>query len=480
MSFDPTRAGARAAPRRRGPGLHRAHPRPGRSHPARPRRPRPARRRPDRHRQDGRLRAADPPAPQRAAARRRGSCRSATAGPAARPACRSAASSSPRPASSRSRSRRASAPTAAASPIRSTTIYGGVGFEPQVRALRGRPRDRRRDARPAARPRRPAHDRSRLGRDPRPRRGGPDARHGLHPRHPPDPRPAAAAAPEPAVLGDVLRRDPRSSPAGILHDPAQVQIARRNSAVELVRQVVYPVDRERKRELLSHLIRSGRIEQALVFTRTKHGANRLAEQLERDGIAATAIHGNKSQGQRVRALDDFKAGRVADPRRHRDRGPRPRHRRPAARRQLRAADGRRRTTSTGSAGPAAPAWKATPSRSSASTRSALLREIEAVLRQPIPREDDRRASRSTARSGPRPSASGRAGAADQVPRGARTHGQGPAAEASPPHDGPAVTEARASATARPSRTDRRPPMGRPQRVRRDAGSAPQAPGHRPA
>jgi ATP-dependent RNA helicase RhlE len=69
------------------------------------------------------------------------------------------------------------------------------------------------------------------------------------------------------------------------------------------------VDRERKRELLSHLITSGRIEQALVFTRTKHGANRLAQQLERDGIAATAIHGNKSQPQRVRALADFKAGK---------------------------------------------------------------------------------------------------------------------------------------------------------------------------
>jgi ATP-dependent RNA helicase RhlE len=96
-----------------------------------------------------------------------------------------------------------------------------------------------------------------------------------------------------------------------LNDPAQVQIARRNAPIELVRQVAYPVDRERKRELLSHLIRSGRIDRALVFTRTKHGANRLAEQLARDGIAAAAIHGNKSQGQRVRALDDFKAGRAA-------------------------------------------------------------------------------------------------------------------------------------------------------------------------
>ncbi len=98
---------------------------------------------------------------------------------------------------------------------------------------------------------------------------------------------------------------------GILRDPAMVQVTPRNTATELVTQVVFPVDRERKRELLSDLIRTGRIEQALVFTRTKHGANRLAEQLLRDGINAAAIHGNKSQGQRVRALDDFKAGRAS-------------------------------------------------------------------------------------------------------------------------------------------------------------------------
>ena len=101
----------------------------------------------------------------------------------------------------------------------------------------------------------------------------------------------------------------RSLASGFLHDPASVQVTPRNSAAPLVSQVVHPVDRERKRELLSHLIRSGRIDQALVFARTKHGANRLAEQLARDGIAATAIHGNKSQGQRVRALADFKSGR---------------------------------------------------------------------------------------------------------------------------------------------------------------------------
>ncbi len=102
----------------------------------------------------------------------------------------------------------------------------------------------------------------------------------------------------------------RSLASGFLHDPATVQVTPRNSAAPLVTQVVHPVDRERKRELLSHLIRTGAIDQALVFTRTKHGANRLAQQLERDGIAAMAIHGNKSQGQRVRALADFKSGRT--------------------------------------------------------------------------------------------------------------------------------------------------------------------------
>ena len=96
-----------------------------------------------------------------------------------------------------------------------------------------------------------------------------------------------------------------------LERPAEVDVAPRNTAAVLVRQLVLPVDRERKRELLSSLVRGGRIDQALVFTRTKHGANRLAEQLSRDGIATAAIHGNKAQAQRVRALEDFKAGRVA-------------------------------------------------------------------------------------------------------------------------------------------------------------------------
>ncbi|MGH2446923.1 MAG: DEAD/DEAH box helicase [Candidatus Limnocylindria bacterium] len=97
---------------------------------------------------------------------------------------------------------------------------------------------------------------------------------------------------------------------GLLERPASVQVTPENTAVDLVDQVVYPVDRARKRELLTHLVRTRVIDQALVFTRTKHGANKLAEQLNRDGIATAAIHGNKSQPQRMRALADLKAGRV--------------------------------------------------------------------------------------------------------------------------------------------------------------------------
>jgi ATP-dependent RNA helicase RhlE len=91
-----------------------------------------------------------------------------------------------------------------------------------------------------------------------------------------------------------------------LHDPATVEVARRNTPAELVTQVVHPVDKERKRALLSHLIKEKNWFQVLVFTKTKHGANRLAELLERDGIESAAIHGNKSQGARTRALAQFK------------------------------------------------------------------------------------------------------------------------------------------------------------------------------
>lgn len=96
----------------------------------------------------------------------------------------------------------------------------------------------------------------------------------------------------------------------LLNRPTLIEVARRNTASERVTQRVHPVDRHRKRELLSYLIGSGQWQQVLVFTRTKHGANRLTEQLMEDGISAAAIHGNKSQGARTKALEDFKRNAI--------------------------------------------------------------------------------------------------------------------------------------------------------------------------
>jgi len=194
-------------------------------------------------------------------------------------------------------------------PVRSTTIYGGVGYDNQVRALRAGP-----EIVVATPGRLLDHVGQRtidlgaveiLVLD--------EADRMLDMGFIRDIRRVLAILParrQNLLFSATFSDEIRGLASGLLHDPAYVQIARRNAPIELVRQVVMPVDRERKCELLSHLITSGRVEQALVFTRTKHGANRLAEQLVRDGIGANAIHGNKSQGQRVRALDEFKSGRV--------------------------------------------------------------------------------------------------------------------------------------------------------------------------
>jgi ATP-dependent RNA helicase RhlE len=96
----------------------------------------------------------------------------------------------------------------------------------------------------------------------------------------------------------------------ILHKPKLVEVARQNAAAENVGQSVFHVPKSRKCELLSHLIKDGDWNQVLVFTRTKHGANRLAKQLGNNGIMAAAIHGNKSQTARTLALAEFKACKV--------------------------------------------------------------------------------------------------------------------------------------------------------------------------
>ncbi len=193
--------------------------------------------------------------------------------------------------------------------FRSTTIYGGVGFDPQVRALRAGP-----EIVVATPGRLLDHvgqrtiDLSRveiLVLD--------EADRMLDMGFIRDIRKILTLLPskrQNLLFSATFSDEIRHLADGILDRPASVEVARRNTPAELVRQVVHPVDRERKRELLSRLIRTGAIRQALVFTRTKHGASRLSEQLVRDGIAAAAIHGNRSQPQRVRALNDFKAGRV--------------------------------------------------------------------------------------------------------------------------------------------------------------------------
>jgi ATP-dependent RNA helicase RhlE len=104
--------------------------------------------------------------------------------------------------------------------------------------------------------------------------------------------------------------DIRSLANRMLHSPASIEIGQRNAPAEGIEQAVYFVDKGQKRGALSWLIGSGNWRQVLVFTRTKHGANRLSDQLEQDGLTAVAIHGNKSQGARTRALADFKNGAV--------------------------------------------------------------------------------------------------------------------------------------------------------------------------
>jgi ATP-dependent RNA helicase RhlE len=193
--------------------------------------------------------------------------------------------------------------------VRSAAIYGGVGFGPQVAALRRSP-----DVVVAT----PGRLLDHLGQRTIDLSGIEilvldEADRMLDMGFIRDIRRVLAALPaqrQNLLFSATFSGEIRSLARGFLDDPATVQVTPRNSVAPLVAQVVHPVDRERKRELLSHLIRTGAIDQALVFTRTKHGANRLAEQLERDGIAAIAIHGNKSQGQRVRALADFKSGRT--------------------------------------------------------------------------------------------------------------------------------------------------------------------------
>ncbi|HEY7025709.1 MAG TPA: DEAD/DEAH box helicase [Candidatus Limnocylindrales bacterium] len=195
-------------------------------------------------------------------------------------------------------------------PVQSAAIYGGVGFEQQVRRLRqGPPIVVATPGRLLDHVTQRTIDLSRveiLVLD--------EADRMLDMGFIPDIRKILALLPatrQNLLFSATFSPEIRKLAAEFLKDPAFVQVTPKNTAPDLVKQVVIPVDKRRKRELLSQLVKSGRIYQALVFTRTKHGADRLAQQLEMDGITAVAIHGNKSQPQRVRALNQFKQNKVA-------------------------------------------------------------------------------------------------------------------------------------------------------------------------
>jgi ATP-dependent RNA helicase RhlE len=112
------------------------------------------------------------------------------------------------------------------------------------------------------------------------------------------------------MFSATFSKEIRSLASGYLDNPTSVEVNAPNATAELVEQFVYTVDKKKKAALLSHLINENGWHQVLVFTRTKHGANKLSQQLEKNGIAAVAIHGNKSQSARTKALDGFKRGRI--------------------------------------------------------------------------------------------------------------------------------------------------------------------------
>jgi ATP-dependent RNA helicase RhlE len=129
-----------------------------------------------------------------------------------------------------------------------------------------------------------------------------------------------------------------------LRKPVVVQIGRRSEAVSTVTHAVYPVPRERKTKLLVELLKQSNMDSVLIFTRTKHGADRVVRHLEDEGIAATAMHADKSQGERTRALEDFKSGKI------------------------RVSHSSRKTTCTASGAPAAPPPPVTRTHSCRRTR----------------------------------------------------------------------------------------------------------------
>ncbi len=112
------------------------------------------------------------------------------------------------------------------------------------------------------------------------------------------------------MFSATFSKEIRQLAKGIIQTPIEIDVAPRNSTVEMISQLIHPVDKSRKPELLSHLIRTENWFQVLVFSRTRHGSDKLVKRLSRDNINAAAIHGNKTQGQRTRTLTNFKRNKI--------------------------------------------------------------------------------------------------------------------------------------------------------------------------
>ena len=377
MSFDRSRAVARAPPRRRRPGLHRTHTRPARGDPARPRRPRPARRRPDRHRQDGGLRAADPPAARRQPAVVTGPT-SRDRRDAYRPPVRVLVLTPTRELALQVEESVRDLRRATARPLRPRSTAASASTP---RSAPSAPGPRSSSPRPAASSTtsasaRSTSRRSRSSSSTRPTGCSTWASSATSAGSSTCCRPRRQNLLFSATFSDEIRR----LAAGLLHDPATVQVTPRNTADGARRPGRHP-GRPRAQARAARATSSGRgrIDQALVFTRTKHGANRLAEQLaarrhRRRRDPRQQEPGPAGPGARTtsRPAGSRSSSRPRSPSRGLDIEDLPHvvnFELPMV-----AEDYVHRIGRTGRAGATA-----TRSRSSASTSTALLREIEALL-----------------------------------------------------------------------------------------------------
>ena len=406
-------------------GVRGAHAHPGRRHPARPRRPRPPRRRPDRHRQDRRLRAAHPRAPS--PRRQHGLLAGPPPGPRPRPHADARAGHAGRrvvpdvrPDTAAPLGRRA---TAACRSTRRSRRSG--------RASRSSSRRRAACSTTSASGKREP----RPGRDPRPRRGRPHARHGLHPRHPPIVAMLPARRQQTLLFSATFSDEIRRLAQEFLRNPATVEVAPRNTTADnLIAGALPGGPRPQGRPAGAPDPARPDGAGARLHPDEDRPPSRLAGHLDRRGVNAAAIHGDRSQPERTRALEDFKRGDVTVPRRNRRRLARARHRGAPVRRQLRAAATSRRTTSTGSAAPGAPARAASRSRWSRPTRSTSCAASSACCGRPSPsrwsrrscpappESDERRPRVDRARAAAHPTTAPRsgAGARTRVQRAQRT------------------------------------------------------------